>query len=140
MDDYKVLTRDTVTGKVTLTPSFPPKKVSGVDKLIQVVVLSILNNPGRNIFYPEQGSGIPSLVGSNISLDDTTETLGEISERIEKAKDEIIAAQNSLENEDSSERLADIIVLNVESGTQIDEVEVTFRVISEAGDTINLVI
>ncbi len=140
MDDFKVVQIDEITRKVTISAGFTPKKVAGVDKLIQIVVLAILNDPGRNAFYPEQGSGIPSLIGTNINPNDPTEALADVSERIEKIRDEILENQNGLENEELTERLSDLQVLSVETGVQIDEVIVKLKLTSEAGNTTTIVI
>jgi len=140
MDDFKVYTRDPITGQVTLEVPNPPQKISGLDKLVQVVILALLNDPGRSAFYPTNGSGIPSLVGSNISSEDQTEVLAEISSKVDKIEEEILDSQSDLENEDPSERLREIIVLNAETGVNIDEVLLELRVVSESGEEINLVV
>lgn len=140
MEDYKIYTADKITGRITMIPPSPPKKVSGLEKLVQIVLMGIYNNPGRSAMHPEQGSGIASLINSNISVEDPMEVLAAISERIEKIKDEILENQGELENEDPSERLRDLIVRNVETGVNIDEVIVKFKVVSEAGDEANLVV
>lgn len=140
MDDYRVYTRNSTTGRVTLEVPMPPQKVSGLDKLIQIVLLALLNDPGRSAFYPKEGSGLPSLIGSNVSSEDSTEVIAEASEKVDKIEAEILESQSELENEDPSERLREIIILNAESGVNIDEILVKLKVISEAGDESNLVI
>lgn len=140
MDDFRVIRIDEITRRVTIAPPSPPRKVSGIDKLIQIVVLALLNDPGRNVFNPDQGSGLPSLIGTNINPADPTEAIAEVTERIEKIKDEILENQNTLENEELTERLADLQVISVDTGVQIDEVIVQLRLISEAGDTTTITI
>jgi phage baseplate assembly protein W len=137
MEDFKVFTIEE-DGRVILRPPETPVKISGKDKLIQIVLLALLTNPGRNVNYPERGSGLPSLIGTNIDPSDPTELLSDVSERIEKIRDEILDAQSTLKNETPSERLRDLILLNVDVGEQIDDVFVKFRVVSEAGDEIDL--
>lgn len=139
MDDLKVYTVDP-DGRIKLALPMPPVKVSGKEKLVQIVVLALLNDPGRNAFYPEDGSGLPSMIGSNVSVDDPTETLAEVSEKVDKIKDEILDAQTGLSNEEPSELLRDLIVLNVETGVNIDEVLLKLRIVSEAGDETDLVV
>lgn len=140
MDDYQVIAIDSVTRKVSLAPPMPPKKIEGLTKLVQIVYLALLTNPGRNTLYPARGSGLLSLIGSNLDLTDETEIIADVSERLEKIKIEIIEAQSSLENETNSERIRDIIILRVEAGAQIDEIEVVFRLISEAGEVAQFII
>ena len=139
--DYKVITRDAITGEISFVPPFPPQRVEGIEKLIQIVVLAMFNSPGRSVQFPSQGGGFPALIGlSNISSSDPTEAIAEVTERIEKIKEEIIANQSSLEDENSSSKLSDILVLNVETGINIDSVIVTLRLISEGGDLVRLII
>lgn len=139
MEDFKVFTVEE-NNKVVLKPPLLPEKVSGKDKLIQIVLLALLTNPGRNVNYPERGSGLPSLIGSNIDPNDPTEVLSDVSERIEKIRDEIIDAQSALINETPSERLQDLVLVNVDIGDSIDEVMVKLRVVSEAGDELDLTV
>lgn len=134
MDDLKLFTRDEDTGALSLTPPSPPQKVSGLDKLVQAVFLAILNDPGRNVFTPQEGSGLPSLIGSNISVEDSSEVIAEVSEKIDKIEEELLDAQTGLENEEPSERLRELSVISVESGINIDEILLKFKIVSEAGD------
>ena len=139
--DYKVIKIDPETRVVTLDPPVVPKYVTGLEKLVQIVYLALMNTPGRSAMYPDQGSGLKELIGqSNTSADDPSEILGIVSERVEKIKEEILENQNSLENEDPSERLVDFTALNVEQGANIDQVVVKFRLVSEAGDEANFAI
>ncbi len=140
MDDFKMFTRDEFTGQLSLTLPVPPEKASGMDKLIQVVYFAILNDPGRSAFNPQDGSGLQSLLGSNISSDDSTEVLAEVSEKIDKIEEEILEAQIELEDEDPSARLRELIVVNIDTGVNIDEILLKLKVISEAGDESNIVI
>jgi len=141
MAEYKIINIDPITRVVTLIPPIYPEKISGLEKLVQIVVMALLNSPGRSAMYPEQGAGLKDFIGQyNISITDPSEMLGEIAEKIEKIKEEILDNQNSLENDAPSERLADFIALSVDQGANIDQVVVKFRVISEAGDEANFAI
>lgn len=140
MKDFKVISIDRFTRRVTLIPPFPPRAITGIEKLIQTVVLAILSTPGRNMFYVEQGSGLMSLIGDNFDPSDPSEMLSRISERVEKIREEIIENQNGLENENASERLADLQVASADTGVQIGEINVKLRLISEAGDQTSIVL
>lgn len=141
MAEYRVIKIDPITRVITLDPTLNPEIITGLEKLVQITYLALLNSPGRSAMYPEGGGALKDLIGQyNISSIDPTEALGEISERIEKIKEEILENQNTLENQDPSERLADFAALNIEQGTNIDQVVVKFRLISEAGDVANFAI
>ena len=138
MEDYKVIKIDEITRIVSLEPPFPPVKVTGLEKLVQMVYLAIMNSPGRSALAPGDGGGLVDMIGQwNIDSVDISEVLAEISERIEKIKDEILEYQTNLELEDPSERLQDIVALTIEQGTNIDQVVVKFRLVSEAGEIAN---
>lgn len=135
MDDLKVINVDPITRVVTLAIPNPPEYVSGLMKLVQIVVLALLNSPASNATYYEDGSGLPQLIGQyNMSSSDPSDILSDISERVEKVKEEIISHQTSLTGEDPSERLTDFSAVNIEQGVNIDSAVVEFRVISEGGD------
>lgn len=133
MQDFKVITIDPNTRRVSIEPPFPPQKVSGIDKLIQIVTLALYNVPGRNVFEPDQGSGLPALIGTNISANDPNEAIALVSEKIDKIREEIISNQNGLINELPSERLSDLRVLNVDSGDNAGEINISIRLVSESG-------
>lgn len=115
-----------------------PKKVTGISKLIQIVVLSLLTVPGRDVLDPDLGGGLPSLVGSNIDPNDSTELFGEVAQRVKKAQKEIISAQVGL-NEDPEEKLQELQIVSISQGSSADEVFVRVRVINEAGRTADVV-
>lgn len=140
MKDFKIYTRDPLTGQISLKPPFPPKLVSGMDKLVQIVILAVLNTSGRSALFPDDGGGLADLANSNISSNDQSELFAEITERLEKVQSEIFKHQNELEGEPASERLRDLILLNVESGVNIDEVVIKFKVVSESGNEDTLVV
>lgn len=140
MKDIQVVHVDPLTRRVSIKMGDPPRVVTGLSKLIQVVVLALLNDPGRNVFAPSGGSGLPSLIGSNISSGDPSEGIALVTERIEKVKTEILENQTALENELSSERLSDLQVLSVDTGVNIDEIIVKLKLISEDGQEVTLAI
>jgi len=139
MDDLRLYTID-ANGRVSFTPPPVPQKASGMALLLQIVLLALFTTPGRNVFNPERGGGIMDLVGSNIDPDDDTEIIADITQRLEKIKAEIISSQSILVEEPSSSKLRDLQVVRIERGTNIDELMVKFRIISEAGETFQMIV
>ena len=135
--DVKVVFVDPETRRVTLKVSSTP--ISGIDLLVQVVILSLLSVPGQDVLDPNDGGGIPEMIGMNIDATDSTEVLAEITRRIKKSQAEIINAQTGL-NLLPEEKLRDLFVAKVASGEQIDEVLVTIRIINEAGRISDVVV
>lgn len=116
-----------------------PKKVTGISKLIQIVIFSLLNVPGRDILDPDKGGGLPSLIGSNMDANDTTEIFADIVQRVKKSQSEITAAQVGL-NEDPEEKLQELQIVKIEQGTNVDEIFVRIRIINEAGRASEVVV
>lgn len=134
--DIQVIDIDQASRRVYF--ALRPKKVTGISKLIQVVVLSLLTVPGRDVLDPDKGGGLPALVGSNIDPNDSTEIFGEVVQRVKKSQKEIIEAQVGL-NEDPEERLQELQIVSITQGASADEVFVKIRVINEAGRTADVV-
>ena len=132
--DYQVITINPVTRQVTLVPPVPPKIIKGSAKLLQIIVLSLLNVPGRNAQYPEMGSGLPALIGLyNLTESEHSEIFSEITLAVEKVASEIIAHQKTLINEDASSLLSDLVALKLELGETTDNIKVRFRMITQSG-------
>lgn len=115
------------------------KELKGISKLIQIVVLSLLNVPGQDILDPEKGGGIPTMIGSNIDPNDSTEVFGEIAQRVKKTELEIVNDQIGLDDA-PEEKLRQIQIVSIENGENIDEVFVRLRLINEAGQATDIVV
>lgn len=135
--DVQVVNVDPVDGRVSLQLS--SKILLGSAKLNQIVVLSLLNVPGKDILDPSLGAGLPELIGSSIDSTDSTEVLGEVNRRVKKAQSEIVQAQIGLDLL-PEEKLRELHVVSVTPGATIDEVLLTLRVINEAGRVTDLVL
>jgi hypothetical protein len=135
--DIKVLSRDAVTGRLTFLLSSMP--VTGMDLLVQIVVLSLLNTPGQDVLTPNDGGGIPEMIGLNIDATDSTEVIAEVSRRTKKTQTEVINAQAGLNILDE-ERLKAINVVGIKQGDAIDEVLVVIRIINAAGRITDIVV
>jgi phage baseplate assembly protein W len=116
-----------------------PKRVQGISKLIQIVVLSLLDVPGQDVLDPERGSGIPALVGSNIDLSDPQEILAEVAQSVRKTEREILDSQIGVDD-DPSERLRQLQIIELVPGEQIDQLFLKLRIINEAGRAADVVV
>lgn len=116
-----------------------PKIASGVLKLTQIVLLSLLNVPGQDVLDPEDGGGIPELVGFNFGPDEFNEIAAEVTRRVRKTETEVLDKQIGLSIL-PSERLNEIQIVNIEEGDGIDSVFVRLRIINELGQTQDVVI
>lgn len=137
MNDIQLIDFDPETRKVFFV--LKPKKISGISKLIQVVVLSLLTVPGRDALDPEKGGGLPAMIGQNIDPNDSTEVFGEIVRRLRKSESEIIDSQIGL-NEEPEEKLRELQIVSLDRGGSIDEILVRIRVVNEAGQASDIVV
>lgn len=135
--DISLLKIDDNTRMVTLQVG--SKAVTGLTKLIQIVVLSLLNNPGRDILDPDRGAGIRDMIGMNFDPTDLSEILAELSQSIRKSEKEILADQVGL-NVISSEKLREIKIISVSPGSSLDEVAARIRIINELGQQSDVVL
>ena len=130
--DLKMLTR-TADGTLVLGLARPPQFVDGIDKLVQIVTLVLLTNPGRSIISPGKGGGIRSLLGSNIDPDEPEELFADIRLMVERTRTYILQTQANT-SRPPSERLRDLSLIDIVLNDDSDQVEVLLGVINEDQD------
>lgn len=135
--DIQVIKVDPETRLVSF--ELQPKKPTGILKLVQIVVLSLLDVPGQDVLDPDRGSGIPALVGSNIDLSDPQEILAEVAQSVRKTEREILDSQIGIDD-DPSERLRQIQIVDLVPGEQIDQIFLKLRVVNESGRSADVVV
>lgn len=113
--------------------------VTGLNELVQVVVLSLFNNPGRDVLDPGRGSGIPSMIGMNYDTNNMTEILGELTRRIKITETEVLNAQIGLQISPAA-KLRELKLIRVGPGANEGEVEAKIRIINELGQRSEVVI
>jgi len=136
--DIEIIQIDPQTNEVRFEISNRP--VTGVRKLSQLFILSLLDSPGRDVLFPEDGGGIPTLVGSNIDINDSREIVAEITRRIRKTENEIKEQQIGL-NAPDDERLRDARILNIRQQPNDPlSIAVAIRITNEAGRQLDIVL
>lgn len=116
-----------------------PRIVTGVLKLTQIVLLSLLNIPGQDVLDPELGGGIPELIGFNFGDGELQEIAAEVARRIRKTETEVLDQQIGL-TVPASERLKEVQIISIEEGGGIDAVIVRLRIVNELGQQQDVVI
>lgn len=127
MPDIKVVTRNEITGVLEIGISRPPQYISGIDLLVQIVVLELLHSPGRSIIDPESGGNLRSLIGSN--FDDEGEIYADVKMMINTVEKNIRAAQEST-NRPSNEKLAKLVLMDIVPDEEQALLEIMLRVVS----------
>lgn len=130
--DVKVLTR-AADGTLSLGLSRPPEFVEGIDKLVQIVTLVLLTNPGRSIFGPGKGGGIRSLIGTNINPEEPEELFADIRLMIDRTRDYIFQTQVNT-TRPPSERLKDLQLVDIVLNEDSDQAELLIAVINDEQD------
>ena len=134
--DISLLYIDPATKLVSLKLS--SKSVKGIQKLLQIVVLSLLNIPGKDILDPVSGGGIPDLIGTNFGEDDFTEIVGEVTSRVRKTESEILSGQIGL-NVPPDERLTAVEIVNMQPGGSPSSILTRLRVVNSLGQQADVV-
>jgi hypothetical protein len=137
--DLKVLIQDPNTGALTLGLSRPPEYVSGIDKLVQIVVLEILNNGGRSIFRPGAGGGLRALLGTNTDYDDVSELFSDVQVTLARVEENIKRAQVTT-SRPPSERLSQLQIVDIVPDEPNLAVEVYLGVVNEEQDLAQAVV
>lgn len=128
---------DPQTKRVTL--KIQPRVASGVLKLTQIVLLSLLNVPGQDVLNPEDGGGIPELIGFNFGEGEINEIAAEVTRRVRKTETEVLDQQIGL-TITPSERLKEVQIVDIQPGATIDTVFVRLRIVNELGQQQDVVI
>lgn len=135
--DIQCVFIDPVTKGVSLR--LGSKIVTGPSKLFQIVVLSLLNVPGKDVLDPSLGGGMPEIVGLNFDATDRTEVFAEVARRVKKTQTEILQAQIG-SNAPASERLRELHIIDIVVGATADAADLKLRIVNELGQTQDLVL
>lgn len=135
--DIQIVSVDPTTGQITI--GIVPRIVTGYQKLIQIVVLSLLNSPGKDILNPGDGGGLLAIIGTNIDSVDGTQVLAQLNQAVKKTESEIIGYQTGL-SAPLEELLKELQVISLAQGLDEDEVLLTIRIINQAGRVTDVVL
>jgi len=135
--DLKMLVIDPRTNRMSI--QLQSKMVSGMDLLVQIVVLNLLTNPETDLLDPNDGGGLRELIGTNYDPDDLSELYTDISRRIAKTQSEIISRQIEVDTP-TEERLRQIEIVSLTASQELGTVNLRLRIENEVGRTRDVVI
>lgn len=135
--DISLIQIDPLTRQVSL--KLGHQTIKGMSKLVQMVVLSLLNTPGKDILDPTAGAGILEMMGMNYDPSDLSDILAELTRRVKTTEVEVIANQVGLDLA-PEERLRSLAVVSVSPGIALDEVAARIRVINDLGQQSDVVL
>lgn len=136
--DFPLITFNKDTGIAELGMPANPRPYRGIDKLVQIVVIAIFKNQQQDVFSPVEGSGLRALIGQ-FNYADPEEVQVEVLTRLKKVQDEIVQNQANT-NYPSSEKLKELKVLKIVTDPISANTAVNIRVISEAGQSTDVVV
>lgn len=132
--DIQIINVDPTTRVVTF--KVQPRVLTGIMKLVQIVVLSILNVAGQSVLYPNDGGNLPALLGSNVDPNDSNAVFAEVARLIKKSETETINYQVGV-NDPAEELLSELQITQVGS-VDIDRVAISIRIVNQAGQSFDI--
>jgi hypothetical protein len=130
VSNLKVLVADPVTGRLTLGLSRPPVFLDGIDLLVQIVALLLMENGGRSIATPGRAGGLRNLLGSNINPDDPAELFADVRLIVSQVEQTIKEEQVSM-NRPPSVRLQSLPLIDIIPDADSTSIEILISVVNE---------
>lgn len=132
MPDIQVTKQNPNTGVISMGMTANPKILSGLDLLVQLVALSLLKNPGRDVFDRTEGSGLRNLIGQ-YNLADPEEIKLVVVQQVRAVEQELFVRQ-VVGVGTPEERLKKLTVLDVAANDVGNSLLIRIQVVNEAGD------
>lgn len=89
-----------------------PKKLTGLQRMVQIFLLYLLRSPGSDAWNPNTGGGIQKLVGKNFSKNNTGAITAAFTLGVSRSRSQIISMQARNTRLNSDEKLAAANVLS----------------------------
>lgn len=120
-------------GSINLGFGKTPKRITGVEKVVQVFLKTLLTSQGSDVVYSNRGTGFPEFTGThNIQTKDNSEALSLISRAIETAVNQAKSILN-VSSEGLSSQLQSVELIDVKQ--EGDSTSVQMHVLTKAGTT-----
>jgi len=141
MAEIQITKIDPATRLVTVELPNTPKRLTGIDALIQIVALAYLRNPGRDVFDPDEGSGLRGAIGqfnlSDSGAEEEFRTL--VIQRTDKIQDEILSNQGT-DISDPTEQLKKLEIVDLAFDSVTNEGAIRVKLINEVGDSREIIV
>lgn len=126
-------TKTVMASKIVFKVGTKSKKVSGILKLVQLFTKWLLQSPGSDIFNPNRGGGVQTLIGQTVSSQRMEYHLSSLSRAIEVTANQIRNSQASLTNLPLDERLLEATLLGINKLDERMEMRARVHLLSQAG-------
>ena len=131
----------TFTEQSLLTPKLGTSLLSGLMSLAQLFVKVLLTSPGRDVYRPDIGGDLLSMVGQVAGAPDRPDLKSSFVQAVARTKNQILELQANRTTLPADERLAAARVVSVSFEPQTGTLRGRVEMISMAGDAalVNLV-
>ena len=141
MADVKImhLTNPTATDSSGLQFKFGAGtgQASGLQSLMQLVVVHLLSEPGSDALHPDTGGGLVNSLGGLGSINNTGQVVAAVQASVSKTEQEIVADQ-AVYSLPASERLRSIRIVSVEPIVNSGTVKISLRIQNESGQEVEV--
>jgi hypothetical protein len=124
--------------RLVFGPTKRTREVSGVQKLIQQVVKSLLSDGRSNRFDTSEGGDLLQSIGKSLSPSASAQISTALALSVSRTQEIFLAAQAVSTNLDATERLLSLELLGVQFNSASLEVEAQIRLVTLAGQSISV--
>jgi hypothetical protein len=111
------------------------KKITGIERLIQMFTKIVLQTPGTDKFRPDIGGGLIAIAGQNVGTESGTSLSASAVSAISRARDQVIALQNKTLRTPPDERLLTADVLGVGFDANSTTLAIRVGITAQSGRT-----
>lgn len=137
MSDVNIVRINPETGIVSFGFSLFPKKVSGIEALLQLSAKTILTTPGKDIFAKYYGGGLISYAGQNLHINNIARIRADIAYIVSDSERQIKEEQ-ILKQLPMSERLAEQTLLGIDFDSDKSGLNIWVAITASDGTTSDL--
>lgn len=137
MSDINILAVNPVTRRVTYAFQVLPRKIRGMEVLLQLCAKTVLTTPGIDIYAPKYGAGLLSYGAKGLTTADIPRISADMAYIISKSEEQIRLEQSSL-TLPPDERLRSLTLLSIDYLEEEGALDVRALITSEAGDSADI--
>ena len=130
--DIAISTTNDDASEITFTMGINPQILSGLNKLTQIVLITLLTTSGTDKFDPNSGGNLLRLLGTPVDPTNLSDITSAVTVIINDTQTQILSEQEDI-NLPSNERLNRIDLLGVNLSADL-ELEVDIAIVNDDGD------
>lgn len=111
-----------------------PRKLEGLQKMMQTFLLYLLRTPGTDAWFPNSGGGIQRLVGGNYGRSNVGSITADFTLSVSRVRSQIVSLQSSNTRLDPDEKLAAANVLSAIYNKQLTGLVARVELVAQSGN------